>query len=360
MILFLSEYLVKIDSFFNVFNYLSVRAIMAVLTSLLICMVFGKKVIEGLKINNMGENVRLDVPQHLHKNNTPTMGGLLIVISIAVSIIIWGDWSNRFLPIAMATLLGFALIGLFDDYKKMSSDNQKGISAMLKYSLQSVLAIAIAAYLYYNHQLPAEMHFYVPFFKEVAIALSPIAYIIIAYLVIVGSSNSVNLTDGLDGLAILPTVLIGGALGLVAYLTGHSIFADYLNIAFIPGSGELLILCCTIVGSGLGFLWFNTYPAQVFMGDTGAIALGALLGIVAIITRHEIVFFIMAGIFVIETISVILQVLSFKLTGNRIFRMAPLHHHYEMKGWPEPRVIVRFWIITVILVLVALSTLKFR
>ena len=360
MILLLTNYLQQFDAFFNVFNYLSVRAIMAVLTSLFICLLFGNKVISILRNNNFGENIRLDGPSHLHKSDTPTMGGLLIIISITFSIVLWGDWSNRFLPVVVVTMLSFGVIGFIDDYQKLTSMERKGMKAITKYSLQSIVAIAIVFYLWHIQKIPAESQFYIPFFKDVVIDLSPYAFMAIAYFVIVGSSNSVNLTDGLDGLAIMPTTMIGGALGLIAYLSGNAIFSNYLHIPFIPDSGELIVFAFAIVGSGLGFLWFNTYPAQVFMGDIGALSLGASLGVLAIITRSELVFFIMSGIFVVETVSVILQVLSFKITGNRIFRMAPLHHHYEMKGWPEPRVIVRFWIITFMLVIVALATLKFR
>jgi phospho-N-acetylmuramoyl-pentapeptide-transferase len=287
------------------------------------------------------------------------MGGALILTAVALSSLLWGDLTNRYVWIVLIVTGIFAAVGWVDDYRKVVEKDSRGLPARWKYFWQSIGGFGAAIALYYFAEIPEHTSLYVPFFKNIAIDLGP-AFILLTYFVIVGSSNAVNLTDGLDGLAIMPTVLIGGALGIIAYLTGNSQFSSYLILPYIPGAGELLIICAAIVGAGLGFLWFNTYPAQVFMGDVGALALGATLGTIAVITRHEIVFFIMGGIFVLETVSVIIQVASFKLTGKRVFRMAPIHHHYELKGWPEPRIIVRFWIITVILVLIGLATLKLR
>ena len=271
----------------------------------------------------------------------------------------WGDLSNRYVWTVLLVTMAFGVIGWLDDYLKISRRNSRGLIARWKYLVQSLVGLAAAGFLYSTAQLPAETDLIVPFFKDIAIPMG-IGFMVVTYLVIVGTSNAVNLTDGLDGLAILPTVMVGAALGLIAYLVGHVEFASYLQIPYIPNAGELSVFCGALVGAGLGFLWFNTYPAQVFMGDVGALALGAALGVVAVIVRHEIVLFIMGGLFVLETVSVILQVASFRLTGRRIFRMAPIHHHFELKGWPEPRVIVRFWIITLVLVLIGLSTLKLR
>jgi phospho-N-acetylmuramoyl-pentapeptide-transferase len=287
------------------------------------------------------------------------MGGALILVSIAVSTLLWGDLSNRYVWAVLLTTVAFGLIGFVDDYKKLVLRNSKGLAARYKYLWQSVFGLGAAVFLYTTASLPVETHYIVPFFKQVVIDLGA-GYIILTYLVIVGSSNAVNLTDGLDGLAILPTVLVGGALGIFAYVSGNANFSEYLGIPFVPKVGELVVFSGALVGAGLGFLWFNAYPAQVFMGDVGALALGAALGMMAVLVRQEMVLMVMGGVFVMETVSVMLQVLSFKLTGKRIFRMAPLHHHFELKGWPEPRVIVRFWIVTVILVLVGLATLKLR
>jgi phospho-N-acetylmuramoyl-pentapeptide-transferase len=308
----------------------------------------------------MGQAIRSDGPKsHLEKAGTPTMGGSLILIAIFVSSLLWSDLSNRYVWVVMAVTFCFGLIGWVDDYRKVVEKNPRGLPGRWKYFWQSVVGLAAAVFLYATVQSPADLELIVPFFKDVAIYLGPL-FIVLTYFVIVGTSNAVNLTDGLDGLAILPTVLIAGALGVFAYLTGHFQFASYLHIPYIAGAGELLIFTAAICGAGLGFLWFNTYPAMVFMGDVGSLALGAALGVIAVIVRQEIVLMIMGGVFVMETLSVILQVGSYKLTGKRIFRMAPLHHHYELKGWPEPRVIVRFWIITVMLVLIGLATLKLR
>ena len=360
MLLWLTEYLTQFHSGFNVFQYLTLRSILGVLTSLFISLLVGPYLIRRLNEYQIGQNVRDDGPQsHLSKTGTPTMGGLLILVSIAVSTLCWADLSNRFIAVVLLVTLAFGVIGWVDDYRKVVHQNPRGLSARYKYFWQSVVGLTAAVFLYVSAISPAETQLIVPFIKDVTINLGWI-YIVLSYFVIVGSSNAVNLTDGLDGLAILPTVLVAGALMIFAYTTGHIYFAEYLGIPYIKGVGEVAVFCASIVGAGLGFLWFNTYPAQVFMGDIGALALGAALGIVAIVVRQELVLFIMGGVFVMETFSVILQVGSYKLTGKRIFHMAPLHHHYELKGWPEPRVIVRFWIITVILVLIGLASLKVR
>jgi phospho-N-acetylmuramoyl-pentapeptide-transferase len=360
MLLHLANYLTEWASAFRLFNYLTFRAICAALTALLLSLAIGPKMIEAFAKYQIGQRVRTDGPQsHLPKAGTPTMGGTLIIVAIAASTLLWADLTNRFVWIALLVTLAFGLIGFWDDYLKLVVGNSRGLIARYKYFWQSVAALGCAIALYLTAKTPAETALYVPLFKSVAIPLG-IGYILLTYFVLVGSSNAVNLTDGLDGLAIMPAVLVGGALGVFAYATGNSVFSNYLGIPFIEGTGEILVFCATLVGAGLGFLWFNTYPAQVFMGDVGALALGAALGIVAVIVRQEIVLFIMGGVFVMETVSVILQVASFKLTGKRIFRMAPIHHHFELKGWAEPKVIVRFWIISVILVLVGLATLKVR
>lgn len=360
MLLWLADYLQQYVNAFGVVNYLSVRAILGVLTALGISLLVGPWMIRRLNYLQIGQSVRDDGPQsHLSKSGTPTMGGTLILAAIFTSALLWSDLSNRYVWVVLLVTLVFGAVGWVDDYRKVVESNSKGLPARWKYFWQSVGGLGAAVFLYQSSTLPAETQLFVPFFKDVAIGMGP-WFILLTYLVVVGSSNAVNLTDGLDGLAIMPSVMVGGALGIIAYLAGHVEFANYLHIAYVPGAGELVVFCGALAGAGLGFLWFNTYPAQVFMGDVGALALGAALGVIAVIVRHEIVFFIMGGVFVMETVSVILQVASFKLTGRRIFRMAPLHHHFELKGWPEPRVIVRFWIITVMLVLVGLATLKLR
>jgi phospho-N-acetylmuramoyl-pentapeptide-transferase len=317
--------------------------------------------ISALSRYQIGQVVRTDGPRsHLPKAGTPTMGGALIIVSIAISTLLWADLRNRFVWVALAVILGFGLIGFADDYLKLVVGNSRGLIPRWKYWWQSVLGIGAAVFLFRSAHVPAETDFFVPFIKSVSVPLGAAGFIAIGYLMIVGMSNAVNLTDGLDGLAIMPSVLVAGALGVFAYASGNEIFARYLSIPAIPQAGELLIFCSAIGGAGLGFLWFNSYPAQVFMGDIGALALGATLGLVAVIVRQEIVALVMGGIFVAETASVILQVASFKLTGRRIFRMAPIHHHFELKGWAEPKVIVRFWIISLLLVLAGLSTLKLR
>ena len=360
MFLTLAEYLQQFESGFSVFQYITLRAILGTITALILSLVIGPTMIRKLSTYKIGQQVRDDGPQsHLSKAGTPTMGGALILISIAISTLLWGDLSSEKVWVVVGVTLSFGLIGGVDDYKKLVYGNSKGLSAKAKYFWQTVFGLAAAYFIYVNAKAPIETTLIVPFVKDVMLPLGG-AFVVLAYLVIVGSSNAVNLTDGLDGLAIMPTVMVAGALGVFAYATGHSTFANYLGIPYVAGVGELAIFCGTIVGAGLGFLWFNTYPAQVFMGDVGALALGAALGVVAIYVRQELVLVIMGGIFVMETVSVILQVASFKLTGKRIFRMAPIHHHFELKGWPEPRVIVRFWIITVVLVLIGLASLKIR
>jgi phospho-N-acetylmuramoyl-pentapeptide-transferase len=360
MLLLLAEYLTRYQSGFNVFSYLTLRAILAVITALAIALLVGPALIRRLSRHQIGQRVRDDGPQsHLPKAGTPTMGGALILVAIAVSTLLWADIRSRFVMIALGVTLAFGLIGFYDDYLKLIVGNSKGLAARYKYLWQSVAGLAAAVALYLTAQTPAETTLFLPFFKSFALPLG-VFFIALTYLVIVGTSNAVNLTDGLDGLAIMPAALVAGALGVFAYVTGNVVFSGYLGIPYIPGVGELLIFCATIVGAGLGFLWFNAYPAQVFMGDIGALALGAALGVVATMVRQEIVLVIMGGVFVLETVSVILQVASFKLTGKRIFRMAPIHHHFELKGWAEPKVIVRFWIISLILVLVGLGTLKVR
>ncbi len=360
MLLWLAEYLQQYYSGVNVFSYLTLRAILSVITALGISLFIGPIMIRKLAHYQIGQTVRNDGPQtHLSKSGTPTMGGALILIAIALSTLLWGDLDNRHVWVVLLTTMAFGVIGWVDDYRKLIQKDPTGLPARWKYFWQSVVGFAAAYYLYQSAASPVETTLIVPFFKNIAIGMG-ILFIPMTYFVIVGTSNAVNLTDGLDGLAILPTVLVAGALGIFAYLTGNIKFSEYLAIPYVIGVGELTIFCGALVGAGLGFLWFNTYPAQVFMGDVGALGLGAALGVLAVSVRQELVLFIMGGVFVMETVSVILQVGSYKLTGRRIFNMAPLHHHYELKGWPEPRVIVRFWIISVVLVLVGLATLKIR
>ena len=360
MLLWLAEYLTQFHTGFAVVQYLSLRAIFAVITALSVALFLGPKVIRKLREYQIGQTIRDDGPKsHLSKAGTPTMGGALILLSITVSTLLWGNLENKYVWLTLLVTLAFGAIGWVDDYRKVVEKNSRGLPARWKYFWQSALAIVAAIYMFATAPSAAETSLIIPFFKDVIVELG-IFYIVLSYFVIVGASNAVNLTDGLDGLAILPTVMVGAALGLCAYFAGNVNYSDYLSIPYVIGAGELVIFSGALVGAGVGFLWFNTYPAQVFMGDVGSLALGAALGMMAVITRQEIVFFIMGGIFVAETMSVILQVGSFKLTGKRIFRMAPLHHHYELKGWPEPRVIVRFWIITLLLVLAGLATLKIR
>lgn len=360
MLTWLAEYLTQYESAFNAFQYITLRAILSAMTALFISFIFGSYIIRLLQGLRARQTVRSEGPQsHYVKQGTPTMGGVLIVIAVMLSTILWGDLSSRYVWIALITIFIFALIGASDDLLKLKRQSSRGLSMGQKYLLQSIAGFSIAAALFTTAQLPVETQLIVPFFKEVMVDMGP-WFILLAYLTVVGSSNAVNLTDGLDGLAIMPAVLIAGALSIFAYASSHAGFADYLAIPHIPMTGELVIFSASLVGAGLGFLWFNTYPAQVFMGDVGALALGSAIGLIAVLVRQEIVLLIMGGLFVMETISVIIQIISYRTTGQRVFRMAPLHHHFELRGWPEPRIIVRFWIITLILILVGLATLKIR
>ncbi len=367
MLLELAQWLAHDIRGFNVFNYITLRAVLATLTALIISFVVGPTLIRKLTQYKVGQSVRDDGPQtHLIKAGTPTMGGALILVAISISTLLWADLSNRFIWVVLFTTLGFGIIGWVDDWRKVVHRNPKGLSAKEKYFWQSVVGLSVAVFLQQTSVTPAETSLLVPFFKHLVIPLSAFAFIVLTYLVVVGSSNAVNLTDGLDGLAIMPTVMVAGALAIFAYVTGHLYFSKYLSIPYVPGAGELTVFCAAMVGAGLGFLWFNAYPAEVFMGDVGALSLGAALGIVAVIVRQEIILFIMGGVFVMETLSVAAQVTYFKYTkhktgtGKRIFLMAPLHHHYEEKGWKETQVVVRFWIISMMLVLIGLASLKIR
>jgi len=360
MLLELFIWLAEINPDFSVFAYITLRGILGALTALAISLLLGPSFIRRLVKNQVGQPIRKLGPEsHFSKAGTPTMGGALILFSIVVSTVLWSDLGNRYIWTVLLVTLAFGAIGWIDDYKKLILQDSAGLAARWKYLFQSIAGLSAAIYLYSTAQSPAETELIVPFFKGVIIPMG-LAYVFVTYFFIVGYSNAVNLTDGLDGLAIMPAVFLAVALGIFAYVTGHSVFSEYLSIPYIAGAGELVVFCGALAGAGLGFLWFNTYPAQVFMGDIGALAMGAALGLVAVIVRQELVFTLMAGVFVMETVSVILQVASYKLTGRRIFRMAPIHHHFELKGWPEPRVIVRFWIISVILVLAGLATLKIR
>jgi phospho-N-acetylmuramoyl-pentapeptide-transferase len=389
MLLELFQWLAQDIRAFNVFNYITLRAVLATMTALTISFLVGPAVIRWLAAKKIGQSVRQDGPQtHLVKAGTPTMGGALILLSLGVSTLLWADLSNRFVWIVLIVTLGYGAVGWVDDWRKVVYRNPKGLSAKAKFFWQTLIGIVAAIYIAFSIsapnnekvvelffqwivsgfalELPNKIDLIVPFFKTVSYPLGIVGFMVLTYLVIVGSSNAVNLTDGLDGLAILPTVMVGAALGVFAYVAGHAGFSKYLLIPYIPGAGELTVFCGALAGAGLGFLWFNAYPAEVFMGDVGALALGAALGTVAVIVRQEIVLFIMGGVFVAETLSVMLQVSYFKYTkarfgeGRRILRMAPLHHHYEQSGWKETQVVVRFWIITILLVLFGLSTLKIR
>ena len=383
MLLWLSELLARDIRAFNVFGYITLRAVLACMTALFISFIVGPRTIAWLTRMKIGQAVRDDGPQsHLVKAGTPTMGGALILVSISITTLMWGDLANRFVWVVLLVTLGYGAIGWVDDYRKVVRRNPKGIPARAKFFWQSVIGLIAAVYLAFsvsapsNAQslhlllewirsgfsmtLPPRADLIVPFFKTISYPLGVWGFIALTYFVIVGTSNAVNLTDGLDGLAIMPTVMVAAALGVFAYVTGNAVFARYLQFPFIPGSGELAVICGALAGAGLGFLWFNAYPAEVFMGDVGALALGGALGTMAVITRQEIVLFIMGGVFVVETLSVVVQVASFKMTGKRVFRMAPIHHHYELKGWKENQVVVRFWIITMLLVLFGLSSLKLR
>ena len=360
MLLELARWLEQVESLFGLFRYITFRSIVAALTALALSLWWGPAVIRRLAQFKGGQPIRSDGPQsHFSKAGTPTMGGGLILMSVAVSALLWGDLRNRYVWVVLAVLVAFGAIGWYDDWIKIVRRDPNGLKSRYKYALQSLFGLAAGIFLYMTADTAAATTLFVPLLKDVAIPLG-VLFVAVAYFWIVGFSNAVNLTDGLDGLAILPTVLVACALGVFAYASGNAVFSTYLQIPQVPGAGELVIICAAIAGAGLGFLWFNTYPAMVFMGDVGALSLGAVLGTIAVIVRQELVLVIMGGVFVIETLSVMIQVASFKLTGKRVFRMAPIHHHFELKGWPEPRVIVRFWIISVVLVLVGLATLKVR
>jgi phospho-N-acetylmuramoyl-pentapeptide-transferase len=361
MLFWLAKHFAADFSVLNAFSYLTLRAVLATMSALAIALLIGPRMIARLSRYQIGQVVRDDGPQsHLPKAGTPTMGGALIIVAIVIATLLWVDLTNRFVWLALLVLVGCGLVGFYDDYLKLVVRNSRGLAPRWKYLWQSVVGFTAAGALYQSSTSAGETAFYVPFFKDVAIPLGAVGFVCLGYLMIVGMSNAVNLTDGLDGLAIVPTVMVAGGLGIFAYASGNTVFAQYLQIPVVRGAGELLIFCGAISGAGLGFLWFNSYPAQVFMGDVGALALGAALGLVAMVVRQEIVALVMGGVFVLETASVILQVASFKLTGRRIFRMAPIHHHFELKGWAEPKVIVRFWIISMLLVLAGLATLKLR
>jgi phospho-N-acetylmuramoyl-pentapeptide-transferase len=357
----LTQQLTEVHSGFNVFQYLTFRAILATVSALAISLIVGPSMIAKLSRYQIGQVVRDDGPKsHLPKAGTPTMGGALILVATLVSTLLWSDLSNRFVWTVLGVTFAFGLIGFYDDYLKLVVRSPKGLVPRWKYFWQSVAGLATAASLYYTAQTPAETTLFLPFVKGFAAPLTAFGFILFAYLMIVGMSNAVNLTDGLDGLAIMPAVLVISALGVFAYASGNAVFANYLQLPAIPHSGELIVFCAALAGAGLGFLWFNSYPAQVFMGDIGALAIGAAIGVISVIVHQELVALVMGGVFVLETASVMLQVASYKLTGKRLFRMAPIHHHFELKGWPEPKVIVRFWIISVLLVLAGLATLKLR
>jgi len=361
MLLAFSQWLAQDIRFFSVFNYITLRTVFAAMTALGISFLVGPRMIRKLTAYKIGQSVRNDGPQtHLVKAGTPTMGGALILISIAVTTLLWGDLRNQYVWVVLLATLGFGVIGWVDDYRKVVYCNPKGLSAKTKIFWQSIIALAVGIYLWNSATQPVHTELIVPFFKFLVFPLPIFLFIALTYFVIVGTSNAVNLTDGLDGLAIMPTVLVSGALAIFAYVAGNVVFAKYLGIPYISGAGELAVFCGAISGAGLAFLWFNAYPAEVFMGDVGALALGAALGTVAVIVRQELALFIMGGVFVVEAVSVMIQVVSFRLTGKRVFRMAPLHHHYELKGWKETQVVVRFWIITILLVLLGLATLKLR
>ena len=358
---YLGTVLVDYDPGFDVLRYLTVRTLGGAVTALMISILMGPLIIKILKSMQFEQHVRPQGPEsHYKKSGTPTMGGLLILSSLVISTLLWADLSNRYIWVVLFVTVSFAMIGFADDYIKIKKKSSDGLSSKQKIILQTAFSFISVTYLFYSAEAAPETSFIVPFFKDLLIPMSPFLFIFTGMFVLIGSSNAVNLTDGLDGLAILPSVLIAGALGLIAYSMGNQIIADYLYLPHLKLSGELIVFCGALIGSGIGFLWYNTYPAQIFMGDIGSLTLGAILGILAIILRHELVFAIMAGVFVIETLSVAIQVISFKTRGKRVFLMAPIHHHYELKGWPEPKIIVRFWIITLVLILIALATLKLR
>ena len=358
---YLGTVLVSFDPGFDVLRYLTVRTLGGTVTALLITILMGPAFINFLKSMQFEQHVRTEGPEsHYKKSGTPTMGGLLILASLIISTLLWADLSNRYIWVVLFVTISFASVGFLDDYLKIKKKSSDGLTSMQKIVLQLFFSSLILIYLFFSAETSTETSFIVPFFKDLLIPMSPFIFVFTGMFVLVGSSNAVNLTDGLDGLAILPSVLIAGALGLIAYSMGNQIIADYLYLPHLELSGELIVFCGALIGSGIGFLWYNTYPAQIFMGDVGSLTLGAILGIIAVILRHELVFAIMAGVFVIETLSVAIQVISFKTRGKRVFLMAPIHHHYELKGWPEPKIIVRFWIVTLVLILIALATLKLR
>ena len=360
MLLYLTSYLAKFESGFGVFHYLTMRAILSALTALALSFIIGPRMIARLTLNQVGQPVREFGPSsHLPKAGTPTMGGALIITAIVFSTVMWADLENRFIWVVLFVTLAFGAIGYVDDYKKLVLRNPAGLSARQKLFWQSSAAALAAVALYLMATDEAATSLLIPYFKDLALPLG-MFQVAVTFLFIVGFSNAVNLTDRLDGLAIMPTVLVGGALGVFAYVTGNVNFSGYLGIPYISGSGEILVFCAAMAGAGLGFLWFNTYPAQVFMGDIGALSLGAALGVVAVVVRQEIILAIMGGVFVVETVSVIIQVGYFKMTGRRVFLMAPIHHHFEKLGWTESQVVIRFWIVAVILALIGLSTLKLR
>lgn len=360
MLFWLTEYLQQFNHLFGVFHYITLRGVLAALTAMGISLLVGPIMIKKLAKAQVGQVVRDDGPKsHYSKAGTPTMGGALILTALAFSTLLWSKLDNLYIWMVLLVTVCYGVIGWVDDYRKLIKKNSRGLPAKWKYFWQSLVGLSISTILFYHAAGPMETELLIPFFKHWTIPLGGL-YIVLSYFVIVGTSNAVNLTDGLDGLAILPTVMIGGALGIFAYVTGHSHFSQYLALPYIPGVEELVVFCGALVGAGLGFLWFNAYPAQIFMGDVGALGLGGALGALAVMVRQELVLFIMGGVFVVETISVMLQVGSYKLRKKRIFKMAPIHHHFELAGWPEPRIIVRFWIITVVLVLLGLTTLKLR
>ena len=360
MFLPILEYLAESFGPLRIFNYFTFRAILATLTSLVFILFFGKTFIKFIAKQKYGQIIRDEGPQsHLEKKGTPTMGGLLILFSIVFSCLCWGDLSNKFLLISMAVTFLFGVIGLIDDYLKLRYSNSKGLSGRSRLLWEVLVALSASSLIYYFATSAEETTLFLPFFKDFALQLG-IWFILFSALVLVATANAVNLTDGLDGLAIMPSVMVAAGMGIIAYISGNAILSDYLNVPYLFYSTEIVIFCGALVGAGIGFLWFNTYPAQIFMGDVGSLSLGAALGIIAVSIRQEFILMLMGGVFVIETLSVILQVASFKLTGKRIFKMAPLHHHYELSGLAEPKIIVRFWIVTLILVLFALATFRLR
>ena len=360
MFLPILEYLAESFGPLRVFNYFTFRAILATLTSLVFILFFGKTFIRFIAKQKYGQIIREEGPQsHLEKKGTPTMGGLLILFSILFSCLCWGDLSNKYLLVSMAVTFLFGVIGLIDDYLKLRYSNSKGLSGRSRLLWEILVALSASSLIYYFATSAEETTLFLPFFKDFALQLG-IWFILFSALVLVATANAVNLTDGLDGLAIMPSVMVAAGMGIIAYISGNAILSDYLNVPYLFYSTEIVIFCGALVGAGIGFLWFNTYPAQIFMGDVGSLSLGAALGIIAVSIRQEFILMLMGGVFVIETMSVILQVASFKLTGKRIFKMAPLHHHYELSGLAEPKIIVRFWIVTLILVLFALATFRLR